>query len=123
MKAIRNIFSKIVHHFNWLAPLTINCGDSMNFLGRNYHRGNMSNKLQINDRVIIRYTNTSQAKKDYPAKIVARKINGRDGKAEGLIWVLMAVGILDNKDWKGAWMNEYLFSRLELVSRNYKLNQ
>lgn len=42
------------------------------------------------------------------------------GKAKGEIWVLVAKGIEDNKDWCGAWMNDYLFSRLEFVCCNYK---
>ena len=95
-------------------------GDSMNYLGTQYYRNPMM-KCNINDEVIIHpIEGVSQAIKSYPGKVVAKQIDGQDGKAKGdIIWVLCVVGIKDNK-WIGAWMNDYLFGRLEFVSRNCK---
>jgi hypothetical protein len=105
---------------NWIRmPITMNCGDSMRFLGCRYQRGT-SVKLQINDRVIIHpIPGVSQATKQYPAVVKAEVVKGRDGFAEGIINVLVVKGIEENKEWKGAWINDYLFGRLEFVSRDY----
>jgi hypothetical protein len=103
------------------SPMTMNCGDSMRFLGCQYQRGEPV-ELNINDKVIIHpVPGKSQAIKSYPGRIAVNVVvNGRDGWAEGIISVLVVEGIEDNKEWKGAWMNDYLFGRLEFVSRNYK---
>ncbi len=101
-------------------PLTIECGDSMYFLGIKYQRGEPV-ECKINDRVIIHpVPGRSQATKSYPGVIRVNIISGRDGHAAGLINVLVVEGIEENKNWGGAWMNEYLFGRLEFVSRSYK---
>ncbi len=93
-------------------------GDSMNFLGKTYYR-ELKVPCNINDEVIIHpVPRHSQATISYPAKIVAIKEKGRDGRADGTIWVLMVDGIRGNKH--RGWINEYLFSRLEFVLRNCK---
>jgi len=104
---------------NWIQiqPCT-GIGDSMNYLGRCYTRGLQKLPCYINDEVIIHPTSHSQATIAYPAKIAATQVRGRDGKAEGLIWVLTTDGIRGNSH--RAWINDYLFSRLEFVSRNCK---
>lgn len=94
-------------------------GDSMNYLGLNYYR-DPKVPCNINDEVIIHpVLGHSQALKSYPGKVIAQQMKGKDGKAEGWIWTLNVVGIKDNKGWS-AWMNDYLFGRLEFVQRNYK---
>ena len=30
----------------------------------------------------------------------------------------MTIGVAENSNWGGAWINDYLFSRLEFVKRN-----
>ena len=103
-------------------------GNSMRFLGVNYLKGDnihFQNEgdvpCKIDDEVIIHpIPGHSQATKSYPAKIVTEIIKGKDGDAEGIIKVLMVTGIKNNKNWGGAWVNDYLFSRLEFVKRNYK---
>jgi hypothetical protein len=117
MKALKKFFFRVAKFFKG-SPI-LKCGDSMNFLGCKYYQ-HPQVPCNINDKVIIHPTSHSEAKKAYPAKIVVEKIVGRDGRSFGLIWVLAVEGIEDNKDWKGAWLNDYLFSRLEFVSRNYK---
>jgi hypothetical protein len=98
---------------------TMNCGDSMNHLGRCYERGLKRVPCYINDEVIIHpVPGHSQATISYPAKIVAEQVTGRDGRAIGRIWVLTVNGIRGNKH--RAWINDYLFGRLEFVSRNCK---
>jgi hypothetical protein len=118
MKIIRKIIEKTNRFFS-MAP-TLDFGDSMNFIGRNYVR-DPNAPCNVGDKVIIHpVIGKSQATKSYPAVIKTKRVRGQDGKAKGEIWVLVAKGIEDNKDWCGAWMNDYLFSRLEFVCCNYK---
>jgi hypothetical protein len=112
---IRNLIQKVKSLFE-----IIECGDSMNYLGKKYLIS-PNVDCNIGDKVIIHpVIGKSMATKSYPAKINTKLIRGKDGKAEGFIWVLVVEGIEDNKNWRGAWMTDYLFDRLEFVSRNYK---
>ena len=105
---------------NWInTPPSVEMGDSMHHLGQCYTRGLKKLPCYIHDEVIIHpVPGKSEATKAYPAKIVAEQVKGQDGKAKGLIWVLTVDGIRGNSH--RGWINDYLFSRLELVSRNCK---
>jgi hypothetical protein len=94
----------------------------MIFIGKNYPLSpNVA--CNIGDKVIIHpVIGKSQATESYPARISTKQVRGRDGGKDGLIWVLVAEGIEDNKNWCGAWINDYLFGRLEFVCRKYKEN-
>ena len=110
---------RIIYYWNITDWSYGHFGDSMYNLGRTYLRG-AKVPLHINDRVMIHpVPGKSQATKSYPAVVKPLYIYGRDGRAAGYIWVLTVRGIEDNKDWGGAWINDYCFERLELVSRNY----
>jgi hypothetical protein len=116
MKSLWKFFFKVVIFFT--RTPTLKCGDSMNFIGMNYTRGNIV-PLHINDEVIIRpVPGRSQATISYPAKIVAQQVKGKDGRAEGNIWVLTVCGIRGNEH--SRWINDYLFGRLEFVLRKCK---
>ena len=92
-------------------------GSSMLFIGREYTRGE-KRALYLKDEVIIHpVPGKSQAKKSYPAMIDIEEVKGQDVDARGNIKVLIVRGIKGNKHI--AWMNDYLFSRLEFVKRNY----
>lgn len=117
MRKLKIIWEKIKLFFKGTPPMLM--GSSMSNLGRCYQRGFQRLPCYINDEVIIHpVPGKSQATTAYPAKIVAVQEKGRDGRAEGLIWVLTTDGIRGNSH--RAWINDYLFSRLELVSRNCK---
>lgn len=91
---------------------------NQHFIGMNYKRGDTSVKMELNDEVIIHHIpGVSQAIKSYPAMIIQKRINGG---YEGQInpEVVVAIGIGENSDWWGAWINDYLFGRLEFVRRN-----
>jgi hypothetical protein len=94
-------------------------GDSYAFLGMIYKNG--KNVLMINDKVIIHpVLGHSQAKISYPAKVVGQyepQYSERYGRFYR--WELTVIGIENNKEWKGAWINQYLFDRLEFVEHNY----
>lgn len=114
---------KIIYHLGFAYWLGNHYGSSMSYLGKAYTR-EPSVPLHINDRVIIHpVPGISQATKSYPAVVRPHYVQGKDGRAAGHIWVLTVEGIEENKDWKGAWLNEYAFNRLEFVSRNYKAEQ
>ena len=93
-------------------------GESMLFIGRCYKGTDIACYLQ--DEVIIHpVLGISQATKSYPGKIIVETVKGKDGDAEGIINVLTVKGIRGNDSFS-AWMNEYLFNRLEFVKRNCK---
>jgi len=111
------ILEKIKSFFKTTPSMKI--GDSMDHLGRCYERGLKKVPCHIGDEVTIHpVPGHSQATKSYPAKIVSEQVNGQDGRARGLIWVLTVDGIQGNSH--RAWLNDYLFERLEFVSRNCK---
>jgi len=92
-------------------------GESMLFLGKEYKGTNIA--CYLSDQVIIHpVLGYSQATKSYPAKIVIDIVKGQDGDAKGIIKVLTVKGIRGNDSFC-AWMNDYLFNRLEFVRRNY----
>lgn len=92
-------------------------GKSMCFIGKEYKIRN--GKCYPGDKVLIHPVfGVSQAKKTYPGKIVVEKVKGQDGFTYGDIFVLQVIGINENSEWKGGWMNEYLFNRLELIRDN-----
>jgi len=113
------IFDRIKLWFKEVPSLDM--GDSMYYLGHTYLK-NPEKKCNIGDEVIIHSViGKSQTLQSYPAKIVAKQIAGQDGKTKGShVWVLCVVGIRDNKNWCGAWINDYLFGRLEFVKRKCK---
>jgi len=93
-------------------------GDSMDFLGKTYYR-EPKVPCNRNDEVIIHpVPGYSEATISYPAKIVAVKSKGKEGRGEGYFWTLEVDGIRGNKH--RGWINNYLFGRLEFVSRNCK---
>lgn len=110
-----------------------NKGDSFKFLNSIYNIGTKE-RLKVGDEVIIHPVKannffsttgfTSQATKSYPAKIVVKEIqwikvphkysdyNIMNPKHE-----LCLQGTGENKNWHGAILNKYGFSRLEFVRR------
>jgi len=97
-----------------------NPGVSMLFIGKCYKDTDIA--CYVDDQVIIHpVLGVSQATKSYPGKIATDICKGQDGDAKGIIKVLTVKGIKDNDSFN-AWMNDYLFNRLEFVKRNYKGN-
>lgn len=105
-------------------------GDTFDFLEHAYYmNGNKKVKLKIGDEVIIHpalnffiaengelcHEYVSQATQSYPARIVVKEINWSKGRRQELC----LKGIRDNKDWHGAVLNFYAYSRLEFVQRSF----
>lgn len=98
-------------------------GSSFGFINKKYIKG-VQKGLKIGDEVIIHpIIGVSQATKSYPAQIVVKEMRwiGREenAKVEPKLELCLE-GIRKNKNWHGAVLNEYGFSRLELVQRNIK---